>query len=1292
MKKAFVLYLTFVLMLSTFLPVLSGAENNETVNDVTICGFETPDGYSAIYTANHVWQAGGYAGSDGALKISQGTNKMSGVAINGINTVVGTTYDISIIVKPPQDNPNALDKCHVVVYHSWYDKGDNGEMVISPQLSGYHEMALPVKTDMGGGWYQYSVKYTVSETCNVWSSGAVSVHNVYGTASKLEFRGQTTDVEYMVDDFICVPAALNEETTEGDHSVLIDIDFENGLEGMTGADCTVSLSPTGGVGGSAHLKAAAAGTMGGVKYDGLTIEPDRVYKLSWWAKADNETALNKYLTGYFFFSGGFGWTEDYHVRENSKLFMNNEDGENPTLTYDWQYFECYYKTQNSAYVAGETLSAYFFTRLFTTPTGANNGEGCEFSIDDIKLEKFAAPFNGAFDLPHTFETSWNSPVTYYPTWLVGENTTASYNFVENPYLTVTQFANSAGGEDTDTRVLKQYVPRKANTEYKLTFRAKSETEDINLVPLYTSFDAENGAVTEKLTLSSGGYPKLSTEWQSYNFIFTTDKKISNAVLGFSAELGGNTASLSYDIDNIALVEQAPVIDAVPLSGEVKNGGVISAGAVPRIDGTNILYRILCSRDNVNYATLKYGFLTEKTIDYLLTENDSGRYIKMEFIGICGDTVTNKIVTEPVFFGGSFVNFTSDIYSDELSAQGTIMDESLLGMEVLAIIAMYDVEGALLGTYQNKQYTDTIQNGRINVSGSRLSGTCRAKAFLWKGDGTLTPLAQTKEISQMKRNKNVMVNIAADGLESAVIRSTSSEPEEYVKNTKEYISNYLQNAPVGRMLFNVCYSRSVVDSDAIDSMLYNVETNSDGTAKRDENGNVIKTVAPVCESTSMLSKYRAMIERGIDVVDMAIDATHDFGAEAWVSVRMNDHHYPNDPGFNSSFRYNRAAEVGVNGSRGSMDYTKKAAQNYFKSYIIELCEKYDIDGIEFDYLRSCPIMSTADEAGRQELNRYIKELRETVNAIAKSRGKEIKISARIYPEEQMNINYGVDAAQWIADGSVDVLTVEGWYIPTYYHIPVQEWRSSINAKNTENHPYSLLCGTDWAVRCDSRAKEGYIMWITLEQFKGFASAVYEKGADGVYFFNHFAPNSDSGGSTYYIDKNGVKTRKSILTEKLKFAASQKEAETGMRAYVNTCRDYSNTLYPIALSDSFSFVINTGSRPESGYYTVLVGIDAMEGFEENLLTVTVNGASATQIGDVPHVPGFIWSASTSSEPAASHVSETAPRVMQFMVDDLSVIRDGENTVTITNPSGKTQSIKWLEIQVDSTIGAVPLEMAN
>lgn len=192
MKKTCILTLVFLLFLTFQTPLSSVAADNTSVNDVTICGFETADGYSTIYTANHTWQAGGYAGSDGALKIAQGTNKMSGVAVDGINTVVGTTYDISIMVKPPQDNPAVLDGCHVVVYHYWYDEGENGGITISSSPTGYHEMSFPIKTDMGGGWYQYSTKYTVSETCNVWSAGSVSVHNVYGTASKLEFRGQTT--------------------------------------------------------------------------------------------------------------------------------------------------------------------------------------------------------------------------------------------------------------------------------------------------------------------------------------------------------------------------------------------------------------------------------------------------------------------------------------------------------------------------------------------------------------------------------------------------------------------------------------------------------------------------------------------------------------------------------------------------------------------------------------------------------------------------------------------------------------------------------------------------------------------------------------------------------------------------------------------------------------------------------------------------------------------------------------------------------------------------------------------
>ena len=84
---------------------------------------------------------------------------------------------------------------------------------------------------------------------------------------------------------------------------------------------------------------------------------------------------------------------------------------------------------------------------------------------------------------------------------------------------------------------------------------------------------------------------------------------------------------------------------------------------------------------------------------------------------------------------------------------------------------------------------------------------------------------------MDRNKNVMVNIAPDGLETAIIKDTSDALEIYEENAKEYISRYLKNTQVGKMLFNVNYKRSIVDSNVADSILYNIERNSDGTVKK-----------------------------------------------------------------------------------------------------------------------------------------------------------------------------------------------------------------------------------------------------------------------------------------------------------------------------------------------------------------------------------------------------------------------------------------------------------------------------
>lgn len=551
------------------------------------------------------------------------------------------------------------------------------------------------------------------------------------------------------------------------------------------------------------------------------------------------------------------------------------------------------------------------------------------------------------------------------------------------------------------------------------------------------------------------------------------------------------------------------------------------------------------------------------------------------------------------------------------------------------------------------------------------------------------------VTQGRRNPNLALNIGADGINNFVAFDTTKTEDEYKALADNYVATFLEDTQVGKIMINPNYKRTIIDSDVVDSILYNVELNEDGTPKKDANGNSIKTVSQLAQ-VPWLNSFRAMIERNIDVVDMVIASTKKHGAEAWLSIRMNDHHYPDDPGFNSSLCWNRASEVGVNGSKIFMDYTNKVVQNYYKGYICELCENYDIDGIELDILRSAPYMSTVNSANITKLNSYIRELRETINEVAAIKGKKIRLSARVYSTPQHNIDLGLDPAQWVADGLIDTLTVEGCYIPTYYDIPIETWRSNIDAKNIDKHPYTLLAGYDWAVRCDSTDYSGYAMTMTLEQLKGFAGNMYNRGADGIYIFNFYADATSSShriySEQYHVDENGVKTSKDLFKDKLLATASRTVAEQGMRAYVNTTRDYNNTLYPISVTDNNGYTVNmnTGTKPTKGYYSIVIGIGDNNGYTENNLSVTVNGTKTTQLTDVPKANDFTWAVSPYKEPVADHVSETAPRVMQFVVDDLSAVNDGINTISITNTAtGKPQSVKWLEVRVDNIDGAKPLE---
>lgn len=511
-----------------------------------------------------------------------------------------------------------------------------------------------------------------------------------------------------------------------------------------------------------------------------------------------------------------------------------------------------------------------------------------------------------------------------------------------------------------------------------------------------------------------------------------------------------------------------------------------------------------------------------------------------------------------------------------------------------------------------------------------------------------------------------VNIPADGLEAAVITSTELTEEEYRANTEAYLDRYLGDEVKGcvdRMLFNICYGRSMTDSDCFDSVAWDIIRLPDGSAE--------KRTAPLQKETEMLSRFRPLLLRGIDPFVTAIAYTREKGAGAWLSLRMNDHHFSKDPGFNSTMRLNHP-EFCVDENPGVYNYACPEVRKYWLDYISELAEKYAPDGIEMDFLRTMSILPEGTDCSL--MTGWVGEVRAALNAAEKRAGHTIGLSVRLYPEEKQNIEFGVDAAEWAALGYIESIVPEGWFIPTWYDIPVNEWKASVAAKNKAGHQVTVLAGSDWAVKCDSRENICRQMWITPSQLRGFAASAYQRGADGVYLFNHFGPDDVSGG-TYFALENGEKIKKQGLAEKLRTCASEDGALSMPRSFVKTCRDYSNDVYPMHVDKNGRQVtLNTGAKTSS-VYRLALGVETEA--EAGSLRITLGGYPLPYEGRLAPAADFTECEAFFGVTIAEHLSEAAPFMAMFRVPE-EALRDGDNTFTLISQSGA--SVLWISAETD------------
>jgi hypothetical protein len=257
--------------------------------------------------------------------------------------------------------------------------------------------------------------------------------------------------------------------------------------------------------------------------------------------------------------------------------------------------------------------------------------------------------------------------------------------------------------------------------------------------------------------------------------------------------------------------------------------------------------------------------------------------------------------------------------------------------------------------------------------------------------------------------------------------------------------------------------------------------------------------------------RDLIDQGRDSLSLIVDFCRKNNLEVFWSARLNDMHDNWYPQFVTDYkkahpelRLWRDGDYGRPGDgqiephmyATAMDFGREEIRHRQLATILDVCERYDVDGIELDFMREPayfrPTMEgRAVEAEHLELmTGFVRQIREKADEIGQRRGKPILISARV-PNLLERCRYiGLDVERWITASLLDIV------IPSLEFVPftgdITELAALAHAHGVPVYP-CIGGGADGA----GGVSNG-VGWA------GATVNALASGADGIATFNCFDP--------------------------------------------------------------------------------------------------------------------------------------------------------------------------------------------
>jgi len=253
----------------------------------------------------------------------------------------------------------------------------------------------------------------------------------------------------------------------------------------------------------------------------------------------------------------------------------------------------------------------------------------------------------------------------------------------------------------------------------------------------------------------------------------------------------------------------------------------------------------------------------------------------------------------------------------------------------------------------------------------------------------------------------------------------------------------------------------------------------------------------------------LIAQGTDTLRLMVDCGHKHGKEVFWSMRMNDTHDaahpPDKPQFYwSTFKeqhrdwlFGTREKRPAHGAWSGIDYAEPLVRDFLCRVFEDICRRYDVDGVELDFLRHPVFFKTVANGGRatdaelKMMTDLVRRIRAITEAEGLRRGRPILVAMRVPDSVGYSKDMGLDIETWLREGLIDLLV-------TTCYFRLNPWEHSVGLGRKYNVPV-YPCLSDSRVRGESRFKRD-----AKESYRGRAMNAWAAGADGVYLFNCFDP--------------------------------------------------------------------------------------------------------------------------------------------------------------------------------------------